>query len=80
MMTLRERIVKNQRLREHMAYNFYPPIREEVAESVMKYFTAYWNGLITFDQLCEASPIPRDELIARFDFFISEEDLNQGDE
>lgn len=77
MMSLRERIMKNQLLREHMAFNFYPPIREEVAESVMKYFTAYWNGSITFDQLCEASPIPREELIERFDFFINVEDTNQ---
>lgn len=77
MMTIREKLRKGQRLREHLKYNFYPPISEEVAESIIQQFTKYWNGAITFNQLCEEAPISREELIARFDFFISEEDLNQ---
>ena len=69
-------IDENQRnLYDHLTNNFFPPIREVVKESWLKYFTEYWNGTLTYKELIKDCPVSEDELIQRFDVFFFVEDL-----
>jgi len=62
-------------LYDYLTYNFVPMIREDAKRDWLKWFTMYWRDEITFEELVKVCPVPRDELIDRFDVFFKLDDL-----